>query len=101
MSFSARLSTCMERGDLTVSDLQRWFDRPRATVNTWVNGRTPYGPSGRAALDDLKLLEWTIRKRRGLPIPKKLSQRTRADYIRGTRDAAIRDNRVPAVRAAG
>lgn len=41
-SFQQRLQRCRDRGNLTVADLGRWFDRPYATVRTWlVNGWEP------------------------------------------------------------
>jgi hypothetical protein len=98
--FSKALAQCMKRGDMTVSDLARWFDRPRATINTWVNGRTPYGPSGRLAFRLLELLQSSIRNKQGFPIPETLSWSKRADYIRGIRDAAERNCRVPSARIA-
>lgn len=99
--FPAQLQLCMSRGDLIVSDLARWFGRPRATVNTWVNGRTPYGPSGRLAQEQLNLLSWALKNKQGFPVPAGLGWKARADYIRGIRDAAERNNRVPKVRATG
>ncbi len=100
--FPDRVLWCMARGDLTVSDITRWFDRPRATVNTWVNGRTPYGPSGRAATRRLDLLQDLVKNKEGFPIPETLTGLKRADYIRGIRDAAERKQhaRVPQMRAA-
>lgn len=99
-TFPVLLHWCMSHGDMTVSDITRWFDRPRATVNTWVNGRTPYGPSGRVAVRQLELLSWAIRNNKGFPIPETLSWTKRAEYIRGIRDGAERHARVPQVRAA-
>lgn len=97
--FSQRLAWCMKRGDLTVSDLTRWFDRPRATVNTWVDGRTPYGPSGRLAIRWLELLQNVIKNKAGFPIPEELSGKARSNYIRDIRDAVKHHTRVPAMRA--
>ena len=96
--FPGKLQQCMTRGDLTVSDLARWFDRPRATINTWVNGRTPYGPAGRLAFEDLEALQLAIRNRRGFPVPANMSWSKRANYIRGMRNGADRHNRVPSLR---
>ena len=100
MSFTTRLLWCKEHGDMTVSDLSVWFGRPRATVNTWVNGRIPYGPAGRLAAAHLTLLENAIRKNKSLPVPIDLSWTKRADYIRGVRDAIERNYRVPQMRSA-
>ena len=99
--FAVTLAWCMKRGDMTISDLAVWFERPRATVNTWVNGRTPYGPSGREAGASLERLHAAIRNKRGFPIPATLSWKKRADYIKGVRDAAQRNGRVSLLRAAG
>lgn len=100
-TFSNRLQVCMVRGDMTVSDLGHWFERPRATVNTWVDGRTPWGPSGRAALLKLERLEWAIRNKQGFPVPEELSGVKRPVYIRGIKYAVECNHRVPQVRASG
>lgn len=100
-SFAERLAWCKDKGDLTISDLARWFDRPRATVNTWVLGRSPYGPSGRLAEHDLHLLETRIRNRTGFPVPPDLLMKKRILYIRGQRNDAERYTRVPNMRTAG
>lgn len=98
-SFSERIGRCVKRGDLTVSDLARWFDRPRATVNTWLRGRTPYGPSGRKALADLEALERAIDERGGaFPIPVALTWQERIAYLSEHRDGGKRHNRVSPVR---
>ena len=36
MTFQQRLQRCRERLNLTVADLARWFDRPYATVRSWL-----------------------------------------------------------------
>lgn len=100
-TFPDRLKRAASRGDLTVSDLARWFDRPRATVNTWINGRTPFGPGGRRAEDDLRRLEWAVKNCKGLPIPEKLSWTGRTAHLMEQRNVAIRNCRVPTLRAAG
>lgn len=100
MTFSDRLAACKRAGDLTGSDLARWFGRPRATVNTWVNGRTPFGPSARTAEKRLALLESSIAKKNGFPVPPDLTWIAREKYIRGLRDAAERNTRVPVMRTA-
>lgn len=100
-SFQQRLAWCMTWGDLTISDLARWFDRPRATVNTWVLGRMPYGSSGNLAEYNLQLLETRIKARDGFPVPSTLLMKKRIIYIRGQRNDAERNTRVPNMRTAG
>jgi len=39
--FRERLEAVARRTGLTASDLAVWFGRPRPTVRTWLNGRTP------------------------------------------------------------
>jgi hypothetical protein len=46
-------------------------------------------------------VELRIRQQKVLPVPAALSGLKRADYIRGARDAAGRNIRVPQVRTAG
>ena len=87
MDFHRRLLRCMRDGDLTVADLHHWFDRPRATVRTWVvDARIPRGPSGRRADLLLQALEKKIRK--GLVVPDQLSKDARPQFIRKLRHAA-------------
>lgn len=98
-TFSQRLNWCLQRGELTISDLAIWFDRPRSTVNTWVQGRTPKGPAGRLAETWLKTLQDWIRNKAGLPVPLELTQSRRVQYIQGLRDDAKRHIRVSPLRA--
>lgn len=86
MTFPERLNACLDRGQLTISNLAVWFGRPRSTVKTWVYGRTPVGPTGRTALDRLTLLEWAITHGQGFPIPPMTSIPERPGYLRGVRD---------------
>jgi len=100
-NFTERLTHCQERADMTVSDLARWFSRPRATVNTWLLGRYPTGPAGRLAIATLLELERELKRRRYEPIPANLTGKARAGYIRGMRNDAVRNSLVPRARAAG
>jgi|SRR5215467_5239038 len=84
-TFSIRLQRCVSKADMTVADLTLWFDRPRPTVNTWVQGRTPTGPAGRCAEDDLARLEYAIRN--GFRVPPRLGRPERAAFVRERRDA--------------
>lgn len=99
--FTTKLRACMTRADMTVSDLAVWFERPRATVNTWVNGRTPKGPSGRLAIAMLETLVWAVRNSTKLPIPEHLSWPERTRHVQEIRDAALRHPRVSSMRSAG
>ena len=96
--FCDRLRKCVSKADLTTADLARWFDRPFATVRTWVNGRTPRGPAGRLAEINLQRLVWSIRHDKGFPVPRSLNQRERINYILERRDGASRNARIPTVR---
>lgn len=85
MDLQARLRAAMRRGNLTVSDLARWLDRPRATVATWVHeGReVAGGPIDQFDVQTrLSRLEKLIRDRKGLPIPR-MSPARRVEYLRG------------------
>ena len=98
-TFSARLVACKEKGALNDSDLARWFQRPRATVNTWVNGRVPF-LSTASAEKWLVLLEWSIAQRKIYwPVPDSYSWAEREKHVRGMRDDAERNCRVPDMRA--
>ena len=87
--FCKRLAKCMSDGAMTVADVHHWFDRPRATVRTWVvDRRTPSGPSAKKARLLLELLERRIKSRGGgFPIPADLSVFDRPDYVRKLRHA--------------
>ena len=98
--FTTRLVRAAKVTDMTCSDLARWFDRPRATVNTWLKGRTPWGPQAKLAVERLELLEASIANRKKYyPVPADQSWADRAKYVRGMRDDAERNNRVPTMRA--
>jgi transposase-like protein len=63
-AFQQRLRRCVERGNLTVSDLARWFNRPYATVRSWlIAGREPAGGpvTVRRAYERLSALEQVVR----------------------------------------
>ncbi len=80
-TFSRRLKKAAGAADMTVADLVRWFQRPRPTVNTWLQGRTPRaGPAGRCAEYDLDRLEEAVQ--RGFVVPARLDAPTRADFVR-------------------
>ncbi|MDE2471855.1 MAG: hypothetical protein KGL35_24805 [Bradyrhizobium sp.] len=101
-SFTDRLCKCQKASEMTISDLMRWFDRPRATVNTWLNGRTPFGPPAALAEKRLAMLEFSIKTRSGhYPVPAELTWKQRENYVRGMRHDAERNYRVPNMRAAG
>lgn len=81
-TFQQRLRRCVERGNLTVADLCRWFDRPYATVRCWlVAGREPSGGpvTVRRAREKLVALELAVRDRslRDLPMRQRAEQLVR------------------------
>lgn len=100
--FHIRLSRCVKRGDLTRSDLARWFDRPYSTIRDWLtNPRTPDGPAGRESWRLLDLLEKAIERDARFPVPPQLSGRYRAKYIKDLiRQHAKRDPDLPSSRTA-
>jgi hypothetical protein len=98
--FSERLQRCVSKADLTVSDVARWFKRPRATVNTWIDGRNPWGPAGSVALSDLDLLEWATKHSPHFPVPKRLTTKARMVSINDAYEHAARNARVPSLRPA-
>ena len=74
-TFQQRLQRCRERGNLTVADLARWFDRPYTTVRSWLTeGWKPGdGPVTQARMEErLARLEAVVREQagelRGLPM---------------------------------
>ena len=81
--FKTRLQDCLNRGNLRVSDLARWLERPHSTVVTWLAGREPNGPSLDAADVETRLqkLEKMIRARKGFPLPTGLSMAARIAYL--------------------
>lgn len=90
--FSTRLRRCVSAADMTVADVTRWFDRPRATIDTWIAGRTPWGPAGREAAHDLQRLEFVI-DQHNFRIPSGLRRQQRIDFVLEWRDA-VRKYRV-------
>ncbi|MDE2022457.1 MAG: hypothetical protein KGI71_06115 [Patescibacteria group bacterium] len=72
-TFQQRLQACQRGGNLTVSDLARWFGRSAATARSWVkDGRQPSGGliDVTHAHELLGLLEMLIRKKKGFPVPR-------------------------------
>lgn len=96
-TFQARVKQAMKTADLTVFDLHTWFDRPYATVWTWVNNGWEPGRrhqskkrarSGEKAFQDLDLLEKAI-KVKLFPLPP-ASQQLRKGFVRDAYNAASR-----------
>jgi hypothetical protein len=90
MTFQARLRKCMDRGNLTVADLARWFDRPHPTMRSWVeNGVEPAGGPLDAAMAQATLdkLEKMIAKNSKFPVPR-LSPQKRIAYLKELRAIA-------------
>ena len=86
-TISKRLELVMEKGDLTIGDLRHWFERPYPTVHVWrYQGNEPTGPTGRLALQRLRLLEKAVERKRGpFPVPLDLSKFERPTYIKKAR----------------
>lgn len=90
-TFQQRLQACQRGGNLTVSDLARWFDRPHPTVRSWV--QQGFEPGG-APLDVehahqmLGLLETLIRRKRGFPVPR-LPPSKRIEHLAHIRRSAL------------
>jgi hypothetical protein len=79
-----RLQAVMRGGNLTLSDLSRWFERPYPTVRQWSLGNNQ---PRLAPLDDatdvenrLVALEKLIKANRKFPVPR-LSPSKRIDYM--------------------
>ncbi len=89
-SFQKRLKACQRDGNLRLSDLARWFDRPYQTVRSWLGGSEPGG--GPMDIQHAKallgLLEELIRKKRGFPIPR-LSPQKRIEHLASIRKAML------------
>jgi hypothetical protein len=82
--FSERLNKVAPKGDFTIADLSRWFDRPYHTVWFWVaKGVKPRGSKlqKKLILGRLALLEEAVSKNPGLPIPPSLNQFERVEYV--------------------
>jgi hypothetical protein len=71
-SFQVRLQRVMRGGNLTVADLARWLDRPRSTVQFWIDGTQPTGPplDVEHAHQMLGLLEKMVAGKLGFPLPR-------------------------------
>ena len=90
-SFQNRLVAAQRGGNLTVADLARWFDRPHATVRTWVqDGIEPGGGpiDIKHTQELLGLLEALIKRKKGFPVPR-LSPQKRIAHIRQIRAAVL------------
>lgn len=84
-TFSERLATCLEKGQMAPGDLKWWFGRSSyATTDAWLHKRRtprPYG-AGAEAWRRLGLLEDAIRTKKGFPVPHDLSLTARPRHIR-------------------
>ena len=72
-SFSSRLQSIMQQGNLTGADLSRWFDRPDPTVRYWIRGNHELtGPALDVAYVEAQLvkLEKLLKRKKGLPVPR-------------------------------
>lgn len=88
-AFQARLKTAMSAGNLTLSDMARWFDRKVPTMRGWVQkGTQPGGgPIDKDhAFELLALLETLIRKKKLFPVPR-LTPKKRIEYLGDIRKA--------------
>lgn len=77
--FQARLVRAMERGNLRVADIARWFGRRHSTVRGWViDGREPAGTAAdvRGLFAHLVQLEDMTRQRSlsGRPLRSKIAE---------------------------
>ena len=64
-------------------DLRWWFDRSYSTTASWLkDDREPRGPAGDEARRRLAVLETSIEKKRGFPVPVSLSSIERPHYIK-------------------
>lgn len=97
--FRDRLRAAQAKGDLTIADLSRWFDRPYPTLSTWLQGRVPRGPAGREADRRLALLENAIREGAFPPPHVAASHSRRVQYVEMMRNAILA--RVPESNTAG
>ena len=86
-SFQKRLERVKRDGSLTTADLSVWFDRPYATVRGWLQGYDPWGPHGEESARLLGVLENAIKKRRGFPVPVRLSPIARREHVQQVRHA--------------
>ena len=90
-NLQARLLAAQREGDLTLADLSHWFDVPFSSVRYWLTVASsdwaPRGPRGRTIIKRIKLLEWAVANRIGMPVPEMMSARDRPAHMRGTRDA--------------
>src|SRR5882672_5087096 len=88
-SVQSRLDAAMRDGNLRVSDLARWFDRPHATVRQWANGDADIGGTAmdRAyILGMLAGIERAIKIKKGFPVPANMSPSDRIAYLKDLRE---------------
>ena len=82
--FCERLNKAAPKGDFTVADLSRWFDRSYHTIWFWVNkGVKPRGSKGQKKIiyGWLEKLEQAVASNPKLPIPPTLNQFERVEYV--------------------
>jgi hypothetical protein len=83
-TINERLRDCMERGSLSVSDLELWLGRSRPAVYGWVvYGREPRATIREELLYRTSLLERVIRESKGPLVPHHVNQLHRRQYLKG------------------
>jgi len=94
LSFNERLARAKKDGRLSTSDLSIWFGRSYHTIRGWLvpradrdrkQGYEPWGPQADAAYKSLELLEQSIRRKRGFPVPLELSPIERQNHVKRVR----------------
>jgi len=99
--FTRNLNWCLKHGHLTISDMARWFGRPRATVHEWVRReRGPIGAGAHTALKKGWKLCTAIRLKEGFPVPIDLNKWDRARYMNLLGEGKLERARLFASRAA-
>lgn len=93
-SFQSRLERAKKDGRLSTSDLSIWFGRSYHTIRGWLvpradrdrkQGYEPWGPQAEFAYKSLELLEQSIKKKRGFPVPLELSPVERQIHVKRVR----------------
>ncbi len=90
-TFSERLTFCLDKGKLTLSDLSHWMGKGSPTIRTWIKGRTPMPYYREEAENRLSSLEEAIVDKSPL-IPLNISFRERSSVLKEIMNAYLHDS---------
>ena len=98
MTLTKRLVAAWRKSELSIAEMAVWLGAQRRTVETWLHGVQPHSCRHSQIKAELDLLEKAIAKGGHFPVPLRVAQGQRKDYVLKVRDAV--SHRVSKTRSA-